>query len=124
MNSMHQTHSTPIKHTLPAPFKNLEHLVGEWALPNEQVRYAKLVSISKVHLQVFFDEMLPQAKAIIDFLAPHEIKNLQGDLLVLYQLLVTFVETAHPIELNWETTNIEFSEEPTRLNFHGPSAQH
>jgi len=109
---------------LPAQFKDLEHLVEEWALPNERMRYAKLVSISKAHLQVFFDEMLPPAKSIMDYLAPYDVKELKGELLTLYQLLVTFVETAHPIELNWSTTNIEFSEEPTRLNFHGPSADH
>lgn len=117
------THHTPT-HALPAPFKSLEHLVHEWALPNEQERYLKLVNISKSHLQVFFDEMLPQAQAIIDFLAPHGVVELQGELLTLYRLLLTFVETAHPIELNWATTNIEFSAEPTRLHFHGPSADH
>jgi hypothetical protein len=40
-----------------------------------------------------------------------------------YDLLLTFVETAHPIELEWTQTNIENTVDAARLQFHGPSAE-
>ena len=35
-----------------------------------------------------------------------------GPAQVLYDLMLTFVETAHPIELKWKTTDIEDTVEP------------
>jgi hypothetical protein len=47
---------------------------------------------------------------------------MSGPALVLYDLMLTFVETAHPIELKWKQTDIETPVDPARLQFHGPSA--
>jgi hypothetical protein len=44
------------------------------------------------------------------------------DAQLLYDLLLTFVETAHPLELKWTQTNIENTVDADRLQFHGPSA--
>jgi len=107
---------------LPAAFQDLQSFVSDWALPNEKVRYQKLMHTELADLRVFFDAMLPRAGAIIALLKPHDPDALQGELLTLYRLLATFVETAHPIELNWKITDIEFKSDPMRLQFHGPSA--
>ena len=108
--------------TLPAAFQDLQAFVSDWALPNEKARYHKLMHTELSDLRVFFDAMLPRASAIIALLEPHDPDALQGELLTLYQLLATFVETAHPVELNWKSTDIEFKSDPMRLQFHGPSA--
>ena len=83
---------------LPAAFQDLQSFVSDWALPNEKVRYQKLMHTELADLRVFFDAMLPRAGAIIALLKPHDPDALQGELLTLYRLLATFVETAHPIE--------------------------
>jgi hypothetical protein len=108
--------------TLPAAFQDLQAFVSDWALPNEKARYHKLMHTELSDLRIFFDAMLPRASDIIALLEPHDPDALQGELLTLYQLLATFVETAHPIELNWKNTDIEFKSDPMRLQFHGPSA--
>ena len=46
-----------------------------------------------------------------------------ADARVLYDLMLTFVETAHPIELKWKQTDIENGMPPEQLRFHGPSAE-
>ena len=108
--------------SLPVSFEDLQVFVSDWALPNEKSRYFKLMNTELADLRVFFDAMLSRASAIIDLLKPYDPNALQGELLTLYHLLVTFVETAHPIELNWKSTDIEFKSDPMRLQFHGPSA--
>ncbi len=107
---------------LPPEFSDLERFAGEWALATEKERYFKLLATDLSELRVFFDAMLPRAPAIVAYLT-----NLPGGAMpenarTLYDLVLTFVETAHPIELNWKTTNIEFTVAAERLEFHGPSA--
>jgi hypothetical protein len=107
---------------LPAGFSDLERWVDDWALPTEKERYFKLLSRSVAELQPFYDAMLPRSQAIIDFLSKQPAPGMTGPVQVLYDLMLTFVETAHPIELKWKTTDIETPVDPARLQFHGPSA--
>jgi hypothetical protein len=65
---------------------------------------------------------LPRARKITDYLSRFPLEKMPADAQVLYDLMLAFIETAHPIELNWRITNIENPVEATRLKFHGPSA--
>lgn len=109
-------------HALPHEFADLQHLAREWALPTEKERYYKLLSISLEELRAFYAAVLPRAEAIVDYLTPLPTEQMPGDARALHDLLLTFVETAYPIELRWKQTDIEFAVDVDRLRFHGPSA--
>jgi hypothetical protein len=107
---------------LPREFADLERFAGEWALATEKERYFKLLATDMPALREFFDAMLPRAEAVAAYLSGFPLSGMPEDAQRLYDLLLTFVESAHPIELNWKTTNIEFTVPAERLQFHGPSA--
>jgi hypothetical protein len=107
---------------LPAEFADLEKWVAEWALPTEKARYFWLLGRTVDQLRPFYDAMLPRSPQIIAYLSKQPAGGMTGPAQVLYDLMLTFVETAHPIELKWKTTDIETPVDPARLQFHGPSA--
>lgn len=107
---------------LPHEFTDLEKFARDWALPTEKGRYFKLLSTSLEDLRAFYAAVLPRAQAIVDYLAPLPADRMPEDARALYDLLLTFIETAYPIELMWKQTNIEITVEADRLKFHGPSA--
>jgi hypothetical protein len=107
---------------LPKQFADLQAFVEPWALATEKERYFRLLERSVEDLRPFFDAMLPRSAAIVEYLSRFERGKLPADAQLLYDLMLTFIETAHPIELKWKTTNIEDTVEPERLQFHGPSA--
>lgn len=107
--------------TLPTEFKDLEPLVAEWALTNEGDRLAKLVATSIPDLRKFYDAMIGRAEAARDYLSALPIDALPPEAKTLFHLLMTFVETAHPIELNWTTTDIDDAFPLSRVTF-GPAS--
>ena len=107
---------------LPPDFADLAPLVKEWALKTERDRYFKLLATSMDDLRGFYETMLPRADAIVAYLLRLKLNDLPPDARVLYDLMLTFVETAHPIDLKWKQTDIEGGGAPERLRFHGPSA--
>jgi hypothetical protein len=107
---------------LPPEFADLDRFVKDWALPTEKDRYFKMLATPIDELRVFFDAMLPRAEAIVVYLSRLRQDAMPSDAQTLYELMLTFVETAHPIELNWKTTNVDDSVAAERLRFHGPSA--
>lgn len=108
--------------SLPPEFADLNRFVADWALVTEKERFFKLLARDIDTLRPFFDAMLPRAPAISAYLSRFAPGTLPEDAQLLYDLLLTFVESAHPIELNWTQTNIENTVDADRLNFHGPSA--
>ena len=108
--------------SLPPEFADLERFVAEWALATEKERFFKLLARDIDSLRPFFDAMLPRARDITAYLSRFPLEKMPADAQVLYDLMLTFVETAHPIELKWTQTNIENTVEADRLQFHGPSA--
>jgi len=108
---------------LPPEFADLEQWVAAWALPTEKARYFALLGRSVEELRPFYDAMLARSPQIIAYLSKQPAAVMTGPAQVLYDLMLTFVETAHPIELKWQTTDIETPVDPARLQFHGPSAE-
>jgi hypothetical protein len=109
--------------SLPPQFAELNRFVSEWALATEKERFFKLLARDMDTLRPFFDAMLPRAREITAYLSRFPSGQMPADAQLLYDLLLTFVETAHPIELNWTQTNIENTVDAARLQFHGPSAE-
>ncbi len=102
---------------LPPEFAGLEAFVDEWALENERDRFAKLTATPIETLRAFYDAMAPRAEEIADFLDALDLDDLPDDARTLFHLLITFVETAHPIDLNWATTDIEDAFPAERFGF-------
>lgn len=93
--------------TLPAAYRELQPFVVDWALETEGERLKKLIATSIEDLRAFYDAMFPHAAAIRDDLSACKLDSLTGEEKTLFFLLMTFVEVAHPIELNWNETDID-----------------
>jgi len=93
--------------SLPQQFAALEPFVAEWALPYEAERLTKLTRTPIEELKVFYDEMFARAEEIKRYLEGFKLDAMPADAAMLLDLLLTFIETAHPIELNWTATDID-----------------
>ena len=102
---------------LPDRFSGLEPFVADWALSNERDRFQKLMATSIESLREFYDAMMPRAEEIADYLNDFDLDNMPDDARTLFFLLITFVETAHPIELKWNTTDIDDAFPSDRFGF-------
>jgi hypothetical protein len=92
---------------LPSEFSDLTPWVAEWALPHERDRNRKLLSVDVDELRDFYAAMLvriPEAKRYLD---QFPLNAMPPEATTLFYLAMTFMETAHPIDLNWKTTDIE-----------------
>ena len=87
--------------SLPASFADLEIFVPEWALKSEAARFQKLHQVTLAQLRLFYDALLPRMEEILLYLNQYKIQELPADAKTLFHLAMTFAETAHPIDLNW-----------------------
>jgi len=93
--------------SLPPQFRDLQPFVADWALPGEGERLAKLTSTSIADLKMFYDAVIGRAEEMRAYLDGFRLDAMPADAQTLLDLLLTFIETAHPIELNWTTTDID-----------------
>jgi hypothetical protein len=93
--------------SLPQQFAALQPFVADWALQSEGERLAKLTRTPIGELKVFYDAMLARADEMKRYLAGFKLDAMPDDAATLLDLLLTFIETAHPIELGWSTTDID-----------------
>ena len=87
---------------LPEAFADLQPFVAEWALANERERFLKLHAVTIAQLRGFYDAMLPRLEQVLQYLNEWKIAELPEDARTLYDLAVTFAETAHPVDLKWK----------------------
>ncbi len=109
--------------TLPAGFADLEPLVSDWALPNEQARYLKLHASTLLQLKAFYDAMLPRMDAVMEFLKTQPVEGMAPEAEVLFQLAMTFSETAHPLDLGWKDVDFPSAFAWERMEFRTVSTQ-
>lgn len=93
--------------TLPAQFRELQPFVADWALETEGGRLKRLVVSSIEDLKVFYDAMFTRSAEMRDYLSERKLDSLLPEEKTLFFLLMTFIEVAHPIELNWKETDID-----------------
>jgi hypothetical protein len=86
---------------LPPDFLDLEIWVSDWALTNEASRYQKLHAVTLEQLKPFYEAMLIRIDSVLIYLDQYTISKLPADARVLYNLAMTFAETAHPLDLKW-----------------------
>ena len=106
---------------LPAEFADLDGFVSEWGLGSERERYFKLLATPLDTLRTFQAAMLPRADAAVAYLSRYKLDEFPPQAQTLCDLLLTFVETGHPLDLRWNQTDIEGGGPPEKLQFHGPS---
>jgi hypothetical protein len=95
------------RQSLPAQFGELEPFVADWALETEEQRLKKLIGTSIDALRVFYDAIFGRSAEIRDYLSERKLDALSAEEKTLFFLLLTFMEVAHPIELNWKETDID-----------------
>jgi len=110
---------------LPPQFIGLEVLVDEWALAHEKDRAHKRVSTGIHASRRFHAAVMPYMEEIIQYLNtfPDEPDALPPDVLRLYRLAATFMEISAPIDLEWDSSDIEDVFPMNRIHFHPPSAR-
>lgn len=99
-------HPAPLRE-LPDAFADLAPFVRDWALRREQDRMDKLLSMSVDELRPFYDAMLPRIPAIKQWLDQFPLNAMPAEARTLFDLALSFMETAHVIDLHWKTTDIE-----------------
>jgi hypothetical protein len=92
---------------LPPEFSDLQPWIAEWALPHERDRMQKLIAIDIETLRPFYDAMLARMPAIRHYLDHFSLNAMPPEAATLFDMALTFMETAHPIDLGWKTTDIE-----------------
>jgi len=107
---------------LPPAFSDLESFIADWGLTNERDRYYKLHESALEELREFYDAMLPRLDDIIDHLNQYPLEELPADASCLFDLALTFAETAHPCELKWRGVDFNNAYPWERLEFCGVSA--
>ena len=95
--------------TLPPAFAELAPHVARWALDNERDRYHCLHTSTLADLRVFYDAMLPRLAEILDYLNQYSLSALPDHARTLFDLAMTFSETAHPIDLKWDDVDFNLA---------------
>jgi hypothetical protein len=93
---------------LPEQFSDLQPFVDDWALTTEVDRFRKLHSVSVEELRPFYQAMLPRMDGVLAFLDQFRVGAMPPDVLTLFDLAMTFSETAHPLDLKW--TDVDFTD--------------
>lgn len=94
---------------LPEPFKDLEHLVADWAIEDGHQRYLKRINSSMKELQAFYDEMFPRGKEAIDYVDQFDYeKPLPEDAANLRNLIYSLITVAMAVEV-WEQPRVKNS---------------
>jgi hypothetical protein len=69
----------------------------------------------------FYSAMMGRIDEIIGYLNQFDLHAMPEEARTLFSLALTFVETGHPIDLGWPSTDSNDSVAPHRLEFIGPS---
>lgn len=107
---------------LPDAFADLQPWVAEWALASEQERFRKLHAVTLEQLRSFYDAMLPRLPAVLQHLDAHRIGALPDEERTLFDLAMTFAETAHPVDLKWKDVDFPGAYAWQKLEFRTVSA--
>jgi hypothetical protein len=108
---------------LPEAFADLEPWIAEWSIRTEQDRAHKRVSTPIAVLREFQAATLPRLEAMIRYFntLPNDPQALAPPDARLYGLAQMVMEASAPIDLEWNTPDIEDVFPLDRMKFHPPS---
>jgi hypothetical protein len=95
--------------TLPPPFAMLEPFVAEWSIQTERERAQKRVSTPIETLRSFHQALLPHLEPMIQYFntLPNDPDALAPPARRLYDLAQMVMEASAPVDLQWNTPDIE-----------------
>lgn len=94
---------------LPEAFRDLEHLVGEWAIEDGHQRYLKRVNSDMASLQAFYDEVFPRGEDAINYIDQFDYQQpLPEDAANLRNLVYSLITVAMAVEV-WKQPRVKNS---------------
>jgi hypothetical protein len=111
---------------LPEGFAELTPFVAQWALATEQERHRQRVSSSLDAVRAFYQAVTPRIHDMIAHLDrfpgadPDDLPRPERNL---YHLALAFMETSHPVDLNWQRTDIDDAFPFSRMDYLAPIDQ-
>jgi hypothetical protein len=104
---------------LPPEFSDLVPYVSEWSLDTEQARAGKRVSTDIAKLRQFHEAVSPRMEAIILYLNtfPNDPGALPANVKRLFDLARMVMEASAPIDLGWNSSDIEDTFPMERIGF-------
>lgn len=108
---------------LPEPFADLAPWIAEWSIGSEKARAEKRIATPIALLREFHAATLPRLEAMIEYFntLPNDPQALAPEAKRLYALAQMVMEASAPIDLNWDTPDIEDVFPMHRMRFHPPS---
>lgn len=106
---------------LPSEFADLDHYVDTWALNSEQERFEKRISTRLEDVKSFNDAMFERIDAVICYLNTQPLESPEPQVMRLMSLAKAYMETSHPVDLLWKTTDLADAFPSDRFQFREPS---
>jgi hypothetical protein len=108
---------------LPAQFAELAPWVAEWSIRTEKARAEKRVGTPIAVLRDFHAALLPRLEEMFQYFntLPNDPAALSPPDARLYGLAQMVLEASAPIDLQWDTPDIEDVFPLHRMKFHPPS---
>jgi hypothetical protein len=106
---------------LPAPFADLCQYVEAWALPTEKARFAKRIASRLEEVGAFNDTLYERIDAVIQYLNTQPLHSTDAQVVRLMNLARAYMETSHPVDLHWKTTDLADAFASDRFEFLEPS---
>jgi len=110
--------------SLPTGFATLEPYVHQWCQESEQDRARTRVSTPMPVLREFHAELMPHLEDMIRYLNgfPNDVEALPPDARRLYQLALMVMEVSAPVDLQWDSPDLEEAFPFHRIKFLPPSS--
>ena len=109
------------ENVLPTDFADLAHYVLEWALPTEKARHQKRLASSLEVVTEFNNALYPRMDSIIAYLNRFPLDAMPPETINLLNLARAYMETSHPVDLGWPTTDLEDAFPSDRFEYLPPS---
>jgi hypothetical protein len=108
---------------LPSEFADLTPFTVRWGLSSQEERHLALIDSTLDELRPFYEALMVRMDAIINYLNGFDLKTMPQEAQNLFDLALTWAETAHPIDLKWKSTDIDDSFPASRIEYLAPSAK-
>jgi len=106
---------------LPEPFADLSQYVGAWALTTEKERFAKRIASRLEEVCAFNEALFKRIDALIVYLNAQPLHSTDPQVVHLMNLARAYMETSHPVDLHWKTTDLADAFPSDRFEFLEPS---
>jgi hypothetical protein len=106
---------------LATQFADLQKYVVQWALATERERFHKRISTPLPQVREFNDAMYARIHDVIAWIDQFPLDSPEPQVATLMQLARSYMETSHPVDLDWDTTDLADAFSSDRFTFAAPS---